>query len=102
MGRGIITLLFLLVLRCDNLKFLGTPGVTNEDISLKKFFSVAVPNSAPILSLGLNWFRVQSLFLVTSLSWVRVQSCERAKKLDLMFVSFSLNNLVCGGYCTLT
>lgn len=33
----------LLVLRCGNLKFLGTPGVANEDKSLKKiFFSVAV------------------------------------------------------------
>lgn len=85
--------MFLLVLRCDNLKFLGTPGVTNEDISLKKYFFLwllAVPNSAPILSFGLNWFRVQSLFLVTSLSWVRVQSCEGAKKLDLMFVSSPL------------
>lgn len=56
----------------------------------KILWLLAVPNSAPTLSLGLNWFRVQYLFLVTSLSWVRVQSCERAKKLDLGGVCFFL------------
>lgn len=92
-------LLFLLVLRCGNLKCLGTPRVANEEKSLKKKNAVAV-DCSKLSPLGLNWFMVQSLFLVTSLSRVRVQSCERAKKLDLgVFVSFSLHNPVCGGYC---
>lgn len=33
LGLGGPTLLFLFVSRCGNLKFLGTPGVANEDKS---------------------------------------------------------------------